>query len=476
VSAFDASGATSGLSSAYSVTTQAAGAAIPSNYIALYDELQGQTNLFASETSAWNGNLYPVNYSSELLSANDNNCPCGGSGSSRNNMASVKDEVNRDHFIGMQAVTVKVGWPFFDVNYYMTPASSGGLGETPAQAAKSVQQALAFYRQVQNYIHGLGMKMLAKTYLPFPSAVRGLTAYWKTISTADVQTRWSSDNVVVATQIKPDEITLQAEPGTEATLFSQIGNIAVADMLSSPTADSAMIAQFVTDIRNAGVARSVTRLAAGASSFGGPTWGQYDRNEVLISALDDIDAHIYNLQANAVTDITGSFTTDEFTAIVEAADLAIANKKGFIISEVWPFKSDQMVDLSGNGDPSKDVQARNAMSFWSPLDDSFALAMIKLANWKKLNYLSFYGQGYQSSYLNYGPPSPAVPCIPFYPQNGISNKACDKQIDSALTRIVNQDLHTTPIRLSDFGLSYQADIAQYGVTASTPPEASPQHP
>lgn len=475
VSAFDSSGAASGLSKAYSVTTQAPGSTVPNNYVVLYNELQGQINLFTSYTSAWSGNLYPVNYSAELLSVNDNYCPCGGPGSS-GKIANMMAEVNRNHFIGMQAATVKVGWPFFDVNYYMTPAAAGGLGQSASQAKASVQQNLAFYQQVQSYIHSLGMKMLAKTYLPFPSAVRGLAAYWKTLGPADVAARWSSDNVVVATQIQPDEMALQAEPGTEASTFTQLGNIPVADLLSSPTADSAMIAQFVSDIRNAGVSRSATRLAAGASSFASANWGQYVMNEVSISGLDDIDAHMYNLQANAVTDINGTAATDEFTTLIESADLASANGKGFIMSELWPFKSDKMVDLSGNGDPSKDVQARNAMSFWSPLDDSFAIAMIRLANWKQLNYLSFYGQGYESSYLNYGLPSPSLPCIPFFPQNGKNNLACDKQIDFTLSQIVNQDLYTTPIPLSDFGVSLQADIAAYGVTASGALKKSPTHP
>lgn len=136
--------------------------------------------------------------------------------------------------------------------------------------------------------------------------------------------------------------------------------------------------------------------------------------------------------------------------------MAHAAGKGFTISEVWPHKSTLLVGFEGHGDPTPAITARDSFSFWAPLDQQFARFMVQLANYKHADYISFFGRGYFSTYLDLA----AAPCVPAFPVTSRADLGCAQEISRAQIQNVSRILQTSPTRLSAVGQEYQRDIAR----------------
>ncbi len=104
---------------------------VPAEYQSLYTQLQIYLNDADKLVSAaWDGSSYPVGYSAELLTADAN---AGPSILNANDQKVMFEEMQAEADMGMKAITVQIGFPILDVNFYIFQ------GETAAQAQQSVR-------------------------------------------------------------------------------------------------------------------------------------------------------------------------------------------------------------------------------------------------------------------------------------------------------------------------------------------------
>jgi hypothetical protein len=388
-------------------------------------------------SSAWDGSSFPVNYAAELLTADAN----AGPGILQSAQQQVMtQEINGEVAMGVKAITVQIGFPIFDPDFYEFS------GQTAAQAQQTVQSWISYYQSVAQAIHNRGIKMIVESNPLLSYYISGNSSfnpggYFKSLDFATYEERRSEHNVIVAEQIKPDYLLLQTEPDTDAVndFRTEINN---------PSQDVAMISKFVNDLQNAGISGLHTsiQLGSGAGTWQS-SWQSYISGLCAIPGLDKIDTHIYNLQPN-VNQI------GEIAVAEKIADMAHSAGKGASISEFWAHKSDILSQLTGGGsDPLADIRARDMFSFWAPLDEQFLNLIGGLANYKHFDYVSGFGHYNWFALTNYN----SLQNPPVYPStNSSQNEASDEQVTTMQNESAKQSLANG--QLSTTGKAYQAII------------------
>jgi len=415
-------------------------ATVPAQYQSLYNSMESALAQYNKDISGWDGSTYPVNYATELKSADSQK----GTSVLKLGMAPVNQELDADKNLGVQAVMVEIGFPLFDQNFYTF------IGQSPTLA----QQFITYYASVAQAIHSRGMKMIVEANFIYSNGDFSdlkTANYYQSLTYQQFVSRRSASNVIIAQQIKPDYFILQSEPKTEV---AQINNPAIASQISNPVTDAQMVSRFVTDLDNANIPglHSAIKLGAGMGAWQ-PHWQEYLSGFEGIAGLDSIDCHIY-----FVGDPSSS---DEISIAMQIADGAHAAGKGASIAEFWPHKETTPSDASAaiSGVSISGVRALDVFSFWSPYDQQFLLMMMQLANYKHLDYLSsFAGLGDLNwAYLDYG----SAPCT------NLTTVACDSQIQTAVKNLAEQAIAN--LQLSPTGAAYKSYIVN--VTLSTVPQA-----
>ncbi len=422
------------LSSTPTKTVEPTAPAVPVLYQSLYNQLQGYVNNEDKKINAgWDGSIYPVNYAAELLTADTNAGPGILQTATRQVMI---NELDGELLMGVKAVTVEIGFPVFDPNFYMF------TGQTAAQAQQSVQTWLNYYQSVAQSIHIRGLKMIVEsnpllTYYISSTSNFNPGGYYKTLDFATYQKLRSEHNIIIARDIKPDYFLLQTEPQTDAVndFRTELNNAAK---------DTAMIRKFVTDLENAGIPGLHTsiQLGSGAGAWQA-NWQELFSGLISILGLDKIDTHIYNIQPD-VNNI------GEISVAMQIADMAPAAGKGVTMSEFWLHKSTLLVGFAEAGDSLTDIRARDMFSFWAPLDEQFLQMMGKLANYKHFDYISGFGFYYWFALTDfYSLRSPPV----YPPANSTQNAAIDALITNTQNQLAKQALSKQ--QLSPTGNAYK---------------------
>jgi hypothetical protein len=418
------------------VTTSAP--SVPPLYQPLYNQLQGYvTNSINLITAQWDGSSYPVNYSAELITADTN----AGPGILQNSeQQTMINELNGEAAMGVKAVTVEIGCPVFDPNFYIFS------GQTATQAQQTVQSWFSYYQSLAQAIHSRGLKMIVESnpllsyYISSASSFNP-GAYYKTLTFAAYEQLRSQHNIILAQQIKPDYLILQTEPQTDAINDFR-------PELNNATQDVAMINSFVNDLNNAGITGLHTSILIGSGAgTWQPDWKSYFIGLVAIPGLDKIDTHIYNLQP-------GVNQLGEVTIACQIADMAHVAGKGVTMSEFWFHKSSALIGLTENGDSLTDIRVRDMFSFWAPLDAQAFQMLSDLANYKHFDYVSAFGHYNWFALVDYN----SLQTTPVYPPaNSTQNATVDDQITTTLNQAAKQALADK--LLSPVGKAYQSIIS-----------------
>jgi hypothetical protein len=396
------------------------------------------TNNINQITAQWDGSFYPVNYSAELITADTNAGPGILQSSEQQTMM---EELNGEAAMGVKAITVEIGCPVFDPNFYIFS------GQTAVQAQQTVQSWLSYYQSLAQSIHGRGLKMIVESnpllsyYISSTSSFNP-GAYYKTLTFAAYKQLRSQHNIIIAQQIKPDYLILQTEPQTDAVndFRTELNNAAQ---------DVDMINSFVNDLNNAGISGLHTSILVGSGAgTWQPDWKSYFTGLVAIPGLDKIDTHIYNLQP-------GVNQLGEVTIAGQIADMAHAAGKGVTMSEFWFHKSSTLVGLTENGDSLVDVRVRDMFGFWYPLDQQAFQMLSDLANYKHFDYVSAFGHYNWFALIDYN----SLQTVPVYPPaNGTENTTVDDQITTMLNQATKQALAGSGLSL--VGKAYQSVISR----------------
>jgi len=416
--------------------------AVPALYQSLYNELQGYLNEADKQVSvAWDGSSYAVGYAAELLTADAN----AGTGILQATEKKVMaEELDAEASMGVKAITVQIGFPILDQNFYVFQ------GQTAAQAQQSVQTWLDYYISLAQAIHSRGLKFIVESnplltfYLSADSPINPVD-YYKTLDFTTYQERRSQHNITVAQQIKPDYLLLQTEPDTDAVNDFRTE-------LNNGTKDAAMIKQFVTDLESAGIPGLHTTLQIGSGAGAWlSSWKTYINGLAAIPGLDKLDTHIYNIQPSINQ-------VGEFGVAMQIADIAHAAGKGVSLSEFWCHKSVTLSGFNEGADSLVDIRVRDMFSFWAPLDEQFLNVMGKLAVGKHFDYISGFGHYDWFTEVDYS----ALKSVPVYP---VTSKGQNDAIDAQITTMQNQAVKQAfaDHQLSPTGKAYQA-IIQNGPT------------
>ena len=411
---------------------------IPLAYLPLYNQLQGYvTTANNLINSSWDGSTYPVNYAAELLTADTNAGPGILTTSERQTMLA---ELDGEVILVVKTVTVEIGFPVFDPNFYIF------TGQTANEAQQTVQNWLDYYQTLAQAIHSRGLKMIVESnpllglYIDSTSSFNP-SAYYKSLDFSTYQQLRSQHNIILAQQIKPDYLLLQTEPQTDAVNDFR-------PELNNAVKDTAMISRFVTDLENAGITGLHTsiQIGSGAGTWQ-PDWKSYFTGLAAINGLDKLDTHIYNLQP-------GINQISEVPIAMQVADIAHAAGKGVTMSEFWFHKSTSLVGLTEGVDSLADIRVRDMFSFWSPLDAQFFHMISELAIAKHFDYISAFGHYHWFALIDYN----SLKTVPVYPPVSSSqNETVDNQITLMQNQSAKQALNIN--QLSITGKAYQYVIA-----------------
>lgn len=344
---------------------------VPAEFADLYPALQTPIGSFNQAVStAWNGQKSSVAFGGELPTANANQGRKLLSGTA---LTSVRLELDRLKALGLQSVTVCMGFP---VLYGPFHTWNGN----PSDAAAF----LGFYQSVATEIHNRDMKMIVESSLLFPGVYSSgsgfnLSGYYATLSVSQLTAAHSAMLAALATQVRPDWINLGSEPDTQATLFNN-------PSLNTPSGFASLIAAEVAAIHAAG---STVPLGAGVG-----TWQSNAASylpALAATGIDYFDLHVYPVNLGFL---------DKLTTLTDAA---LAYGKPVAISEAWLSKERDSEFTQYNAATDQTIFSRDAFAFWAPLDQAFLGALVKFAHWKHLLYLSPFWTTRFHAYVDYQP-------------------------------------------------------------------------
>jgi hypothetical protein len=179
---------------------------------------------------------------------------------------------------------------------------------------------------------------------------------------------------LVISRVRPDYLTILAEPTTEGTLAG------VKELLSPEGS-----ARYVHDVL-AGIGdRGATKVGAGAASWMPSSYNQ----AILAEAIDYLVLHIYPMNAQIASTIV--------------ADTALAKKAGkpIVADEFGLYKTDS---ASPAGAATADgIYRLDNFSFFEPLDVRFVTITATWAKKAGVVYSSFYWAGQFFAYLPWTP-------------------------------------------------------------------------
>jgi len=174
-------------------------------------------------------------------------------------------------------------------------------------------------------------------------------------------------------EIRPDYLTVQNEPGTQAHNTG----------LSMTVQRVTELLEFVTR----GLDKRGTLVGAG-----GGTWEDlaYAQSMARIEALDYLDMHIYPVNRDFVLDRAYRF-----------AEIARRSGKRLVVGEAWLYKIRDQELRTDNVAAAPGNFARDVFSFWEPLDARFVSAIGTFARKEGVSFISFFWSRYFFGYVEY---------------------------------------------------------------------------
>jgi hypothetical protein len=265
--------------------------------------------------------------------------------------------------MGVEAVTVNIGYPMLYRPFHR------GQGE--------YRRYLLFYKAVALAARQRGLKLIVKSGVLLRTDPR-VEAFYRAVPGLDeYKVGRLQAAATIVREIGPDYLTLQAEPDVEASQTGQpVG-----------TAEGAYaLVRFLVGGLQALGARGAA-IGAGAGTWHGELV-DLARALATLDGLDYLDLHVYPVNR------------DFLWRTLEVADIARLAGKRVGVSEAWLHKI-RDAELPVSGPLVKEVLARDAFSFWQPLDGRFVDVMARAAVAKGFAFLSLFWAKYFFSYLDY---------------------------------------------------------------------------
>jgi len=333
----------------------AAAPEVPEAYRPLYDNLSDALSTWEARAEAMPApSAAPTTFGAELLPANGNR---GAALLQTTTLVGVRLYLDRLQELGVGGVTVQICDPLLWPDYPDNDAYAD------------------FFARVADEVRSRGLKLLVETGPAFIGTTFSTIRFdWSALTLDAYEQGRRAQLERIAREIRPDYLSFGGEPSTEAMLTGF--DISVDQHID-----------FVRDTARAIDRSSGVLVGAGSGSWEDP---QFARRLAAEPSLDFLSVHIYPL--------TNGFT-DYLERAAEAAELARSAGKRIVIGESWLYKATPE-EVRG-GIEFADVYARDAYSFWQPLDARFVDLIAGLSRAWGVGYVSFFWSGFFFDYLEY---------------------------------------------------------------------------
>lgn len=329
--------------------------AAPPPYADLYALLDARLRLIEEALDARGAGARDVIFAAELLPANAN---IGEALFREQTWPLVLLYLNGLQRLGVRGVKVAVKYPVL-------------LPGFPRSA-----EYLQFYRRVGGELRRRNVRFLAQMTDGFrPSAFSALPVepYYAGLTWERYRREKRQMAEVIIREVRPDYLTVQNEPGTQAQ-----------------NTGLPMTAQHVVDLLEQvtrGLDKRGTLVGAGAG-----TWEDlaYVQAMARVDALDYLDMHIYPITRDYVVDRAFRF-----------AEIARRAGKRLVLGEAWLYKASDQDLRTGSVAAAPALFARDVFSFWEPLDARFVAAVVRFSQATGTDFTSFFWSRYFFGYVDY---------------------------------------------------------------------------
>ena len=373
----------------------------PAVYQDLYTQLNRDvTDFHDAVRSSWDGSTFPVVFSGQLTDANCNNGPSLLQPAS---FTLIQNEILLLKAVGVKAVSVEVSYPMLDANFF------NSIGQPQYQA-----QFTAFYANVAAAIRTQGLQVIVESQSMIPTGLQskwgsGLQNYYPTLTTFDAyESARAQTAALVAQTMRPDYFVLQEEPDTEANQTAQAsaGTVAGSTSMLNGTITAVRQANIPGMKVGAGFGTWLQQYQLFANSFTRRHCGEVVNGQTqpcIAQPLDFLDIHLFPITEQTVDCSpppspkpcsAPNFWQNAMTVVSTAKAAQIP----MTISQTWLRKVRDNEWLQINGDIQ---EAREAYSFWSPLDLAFLQTVHDLANSAHMLFVVPFNTQSDSAYLTW---------------------------------------------------------------------------
>jgi len=357
-------------------------AGVPPQFQRIYTRLETVLDRWNKEIDKrWNGTLYNMfTPMASLLFANSN---AGFPILRKENREPTKLFIQRLKELGCRGVQLDIQFPILDPEYFMF-AKDKGLIPKDSPDDKSF---LEFYKKVAEDVRSQGLKLsvesqvifIQKTWSPLPvepyyaefekDGEAGFAAY---------KQRKLAMAKLIATELRPDFFTMEDEPDTAMSLTG-------IQLLKRRENYLGMVKELVDGVKP--LVRNTTKIASGIGIWMSD-WEVWLK-DLLKLDIDFVNLHIYPIEINPY-----NIREDIVPRTLAAADMAHQAGKGIAVGETWLYKTGPL----DTKDPEV-IYGRDYYDFWIPLDIEHLRLILKIAHFKKFEYVSPFWSSFFFSYL-----------------------------------------------------------------------------
>jgi hypothetical protein len=330
-------------------------AEVPEEYEAIYDELDVKlAELEAYLDENGEGRSGDTVFSVELVIANANR---GEALLYQQTFAAIQRTLQSLQDLGVGGITLSVQYPVLNPDF---PRSS---------------EYVDFYRDVATEVKSHGFILIVETTSVFPNPeISSLGVDYSGLTLDEYMGEKRAMVETVLRELAPDYLTIENEPITQ-----QINT-----GLDFSVANLTRIVNHILS----GLDRAGAKIGAGAGS-----WDDLAYFESLAAntGLDYLDMHFYPIQGDLVAGRAEL-----------VSEMARSAGKSLAVNETWLYKAaGSELSAGQNIAMAADIFARDAYSFWAPLDRAFLEVMVKLSRYLELEFMSPFWMQYLYAYLEY---------------------------------------------------------------------------
>ena len=336
---------------------------VPAAFQDLYSSLNTYLTNFNTTLGAPQTPPTPALFSGNLKNADANAGPALVNPAT---MAGIQLQLQELQAMGVQAVTVEIGFPAL---YQPFLASQG----------QTYAQWVTFYQQIAALVHGAGLKLIVENDTLLVNDVQAgwnAAPFFATLDWPTYQQARAQMALTIAQTMQPDYLVALEEPITEANDSGQ-------SEANTPSGSASLLSEMLASLQQAGVPGMLVGAGTGTSQGNSLAYIQ----EYAGMPVDFIDFHVYPINFN------------NLPTALEIASIAAAAGKPVAMTECWLWK----VRDSELGVLTDDqVRARDPFSFWAPLDAYFIQTIENLAGHTQMLFMDPFDSEYYAAYLPYG--------------------------------------------------------------------------